>query len=126
MPLTWQPPDDETLREALAEHPAETNRCVELARVVLRVAGKQDAEARALQVLPRGPRARFVIPKRPLPRSWSMHVLTETRAHRVDALTGIAGCECERYLETHWKHVDWLRVVPVDLTMLAGAGTEDE
>jgi hypothetical protein len=69
MPLTWPPPDDETLREAMAEHPAEKNRCVELARVVLGVASKHDTGARALQVLPKGPRARFVIPRRPLPRS---------------------------------------------------------
>jgi hypothetical protein len=125
MPLTWPPPDDETLRVAMAAHPAEKNLCVELARVVLGVACKHDAAAGALQVLPKGPRARFVIPRRPLPRSWSMHVLTETRAHGVDALTGAPGCERERYLETHWEHVAWLQVVPVDLTMLAGAGPGD-
>jgi hypothetical protein len=55
-----------------------------------------------------------------------MHVLTETCAHDVDALTGVPGCERERYLEAHWQHVDWLRVVPVDLAALAGATTEDE
>jgi hypothetical protein len=126
MSLTWPPPDDVTLRQAMPEHPAETNRCVELGRIVLDVARKHDAEARALQVLPKGPRARFVIPKRPLPRSWSMHVLTETRAHDIDAFTGSRGCERESYLETHWQHVDWLRVVPVDLATLAGAGAEDE
>lgn len=126
MPLTWPPSDDETLRKAMVEHAAEKNRCVELARIVLGVARKHDAAARALQVLPKGRPARFVIPKRPLPRPWSMHVLTETRAHGVDALTGVPGCERERYLETHWEYVDWLRVVPVDLATLAGAGAEDE
>ena len=49
-----------------------------------------------------------------------MHVLTETRAHGVDALTGVAGCESERYLDTHWQHVDWLRVLPVDLATPPG------
>jgi hypothetical protein len=55
-----------------------------------------------------------------------MHVLTETRAHDVDALTGVPGCERARYLEAHWQHVDFLRIVPVDLATLAGAGAEDE
>lgn len=126
MPLSWPPPDELALREALVEHPAEKNHCVELARVVLGVARKRDDQARALQVLPKGPRARFVIPKRSLPRSWSMRVLTETRAHGVDALTGVPGCERERYLETHWQYAESLSLSPVDLATLAGAGTEGE
>lgn len=126
MSLTWPPPDEVALQEAMLEHPAEKNRCVELARVVLGIARKHDADAGALQILPKGPRARFVIPVRPLPRAWSMHVLTETREHRVDALTGVPGCESERYLAAHWQHIDWLKVVPVDLDTLPGAGPEDE
>jgi hypothetical protein len=126
MSLTWPPVEETALQEAMLEHPAEKNRCVELARIVVDVARPHDGNTGARQIRPKGPRARFVIPRRPLPRSWSMHVFTETRAHGVDALTGVSGCERERYLEVHWQHIDWLQIAPVDLGTLPGAGPEDQ
>ncbi len=110
----------------MARYPAPSNRCVELARVVLPCAREVDAQAHALSFKPKGVRARFLITKRPLPRLWSEHVATSTRAHHVDALTGIPGCEAERYLSTHFEFHEHIDVAPVDLSSLAEGSQEGE
>lgn len=54
------------------------------------------------------------------------HVVTFTRAHFVDALTGVAGCESEHYLSAHFQFSEYIQATPVDLSTCTGISQVDQ
>ena len=64
---------------------------------------------------PRGS-APYMLTKHPAVHVWHSHTLVRTRAHHVDALTGVAGCEQEKYLDAYFSYPEALAVVDVDVS----------
>lgn len=126
MGLTWPEHLAATLQTAIRRHPPESNRCVELARIVLPCAREVEPQAHAFSLTPRGLRARFLLTTRSPHRIWNEHVVTFTRAHFVDALTGVAGCESEHYLSAHFQFSEYIQATPVDLSTRTGISQVDQ
>jgi hypothetical protein len=114
MSLKWRAPQQARIEAGMRRFPAESGMCAPLARVVLAVAVEEDPLATGVQIKPRAP-ARYVNPRHSKVRFWYSHTLVCTRAHHVDALTGVEWCEQARYLEVHWRYPEELMVEAVDV-----------
>lgn len=114
MTIEWAGDDRAKLEAGMGQHPASSGRCAALARIVYRVALPHDQRTQGCQVRPKGA-ARFVVPKFPHAPYWASHTFIDTRAHAVDALTGVEGCLSETYLQEFWQHPDYLTVHDVDV-----------
>ena len=114
MAVDWEPEERAAIERGIVQHPVTSNRCAALARIVYRIAQPRDGQTRGIQIHPKTP-ARWILPKRPLPRLWGTHTLIETQEHRVDALTGADGCASERYLEEHYRYPQALAAHDVDV-----------
>lgn len=126
MAIDWSDEDRASVDALVAKYPADSGECEALARALVPVARRSDASARALEVRPVDAAARFVVPRKPLRRRWFAHVLTETRAHAVDALTGPEGTARDAYLEMHFQYADALRLAPTELEPQGEPGQEGD
>jgi hypothetical protein len=121
--LSWNAAQEEAVAGVLARYPAESNRCVELARAVLPLARQLDAGACVRLIRPRV--GRYVAPKQRMPKPWFTHAVTEATLHYLDAFTGPPGIEGDRYLVAHFEHPEDHDVREVDLATLLGYGDQN-
>jgi hypothetical protein len=126
MAIDWSDEDRASVDALIARHPADSGECETLARALLPVARRSDVRACALELRPAHAAARFVLPRKPLRRQWYKHVLTETRAHALDALTGPEGTPRDDYLETHFQYADALRLAATELEPVDESGQEGD
>lgn len=114
MAISWTPRQLEQVVDLIEAHPARIGRCADLARRILPIARDVDPRAHGVVIRPLPGRGWFVEP-RIGGTMWRHHVTVAAEMHVVDALTGAAGMERERYREAHWVHADDLSFKPDDL-----------
>lgn len=93
MSLPWTDADRTAVENALAGHPAESNRCEVVAEEVVGIAVRAGwaARRRSVDILEGFVAAKFIHPRRWPNLGWQYHVLAETREHGVDAISGPDG-----------------------------------
>ena len=112
MSLPWSNRDREAVERILSVNPPPTNLCEEVATQIVGVARRAgwDGRRRRVEIVEGFVAAQYVLPKRWPGLGWQYHVLAETRAHGVDAITGADGHPIGSYLQDLWEHADCLRL----------------
>jgi hypothetical protein len=109
MAVVWLPDESQEVDAALAAHPADSGRCAALARRIAAVGVRRDPATIGVQIKPCGS-ARFIVSSKEPRRHWHQHVVVETHAHRVDALTGSTGwTPTSTYLREHFSYPEFIR-----------------
>lgn len=116
MAITWRPArKQQCVKDVLAAHPANKNRCLDAAGYIHPLAHHQDSGARFWLLRPHpecGPALMIeegsirILPSIPHPPRWVYHVCVETQEHCVCALTGPGGEPKGSYLSEHFQDAD--------------------